>query len=87
MTRTCTLALVGAILISLPGCAGAPANGLAPIRRDPTVISAEELTAQDIIPLSAFDAINRLRPRWLTRRGTTSLAPLPRKRAPARRAR
>jgi hypothetical protein len=77
MARTCGLALVGVILMSLFGCAGAPAatraDGLAPTRRDPTVITREELEAQDIVSLTAFAAIERLRPRWLNARGTTSV--------------
>jgi hypothetical protein len=78
MARTCTLALVGAILISLPGCAGGAAEGVAAegvatARRDPDVITREELAQQSMVSLSAYDAIQRLRPNWLNPRGATSI--------------
>ena len=73
MARTCTLALVGAILIALPGCASGPAEGVATTRRDPDVITRDELAEQSIVSLSAYDAIQRLRPNWLRARGATSI--------------
>jgi hypothetical protein len=74
------LALVGVILLAPAGCASAPeeegfaTERAAPVRRDPAVISREELADQSIVSLSAYDAILRLRPAWLNPRGTASLS-------------
>ena len=67
MTRRSTLALLG--VIALQACGGGLAVG-----RDRAVISREELATDDIATLSAYDAVQRLRPGWLSPRGASSVS-------------
>jgi hypothetical protein len=41
------------------------------VRRDPNVVTAEELA--DLTELSVFDALQRIRPSWVRSRGATSV--------------
>src|SRR5687767_5916678 len=67
-------ALGAASLLLLTACAGVRAT--APTRSS-TVITREELAAGGVAQLMAFDAIQRLRPSWLTARGVASMANSP----------
>ena len=70
MTRSSTIVLIGAVLIAAAGCA----SGATAPTRDRAVISRAELTLDAVASLSAFDAIQRLRPGWLDPRGAASLS-------------
>ncbi|MDE2678241.1 MAG: hypothetical protein OXI76_10065 [Gemmatimonadota bacterium] len=64
-----TLLLLAAagLATSLAACASAGGSSDGGPRRDPNVITAEELV--DFATTNALDAIRRLRPRWLQGRG------------------
>lgn len=62
------LVAVGAIL------ACAPASGTPRAHRSSTILAAEEIRAANVDAGTAYDAISRLRPNWLTR-GTISFDP------------
>lgn len=67
MKRPTTLIFVAAFgLTGLAACASSGSGERGP-RRDPNLITAEELS--DFTTVSALDAIRRLRPRWLQGRG------------------
>lgn len=69
MRRPTTLFFLAAfgLATGLAACASSGASGERGPRRDPNMITAEELT--DYSTVSALDAIRRLRPRWLQGRG------------------
>jgi hypothetical protein len=58
------------IVLALAACAGSGRSGPP---RDPNVITLQELN--EVSDRSAFDAIERLRPRWLTVRGRNGSLP------------
>ena len=60
-------ALVAAVILA--GCSAATQNS--PSRGDPNVLTHEQLTATN--STSVFDALEKLRPEWLTSRGPTSV--------------
>ena len=62
----CVLALV------LGACATAQSGDSGSSRRNPNVITAEEIEAS--MTNTAWDAVRRLRPTWLRSRGTRSLS-------------
>jgi hypothetical protein len=64
------LVAVGAIL------ACAPASSTPRAHRSSTILVAEEIRAANVDAGTAYDAISRLRPNWLTR-GTRSFDPPP----------
>ena len=66
---TLTLVVAFGLATALAACASGGGSG-GP-RRDPNLITAEELA--EYTTLSALDVIRRLRPRWLQSRGTTPL--------------
>lgn len=67
-----TLPLFLALLTGVAGCASGGANGTS--RGSANLITLEELgTVQN---LSAFDAVQRLRPRWIQARGGTDQPPV-----------
>ena len=68
MKRPTTLLFVAAfgLATGLAACASGGSGERGP-RRDPNLITADELT--DFNTVSALDAIRRLRPRWLQGRG------------------
>jgi hypothetical protein len=59
------------LCIVLPACSSAATAGGETVRRDPNVVTAEELA--DLTELSVFDALQRLRPSWVRSRGATSV--------------
>jgi hypothetical protein len=61
------LIAVAAIL----GCAPASGTSGALPARQATLLTAEEMTAANADVATLYDAISRLRPSWLTSRGTT----------------
>ncbi len=64
------LIAVAAIL----GCApasGTSGTSVTPPARSATLLTAEEMTAANVDVGTLYDAISRLRPNWLTSRGTT----------------
>lgn len=65
MRRPTTLFFLAAfgLAMGLAACASSGGSDERGPRRDPNVITAEELT--DFSTVSALDAIRRLRPRWL----------------------
>jgi hypothetical protein len=65
-----------ALVLLAAAVSGATAQSAKP-KRNPNVITEEELHAPDIASLSARDAIMRLRPNWLRERGATSLTNAP----------
>jgi hypothetical protein len=80
MNRTATVLL--ALMITLGGCASGgggdtvQADGTTRVRRNPNVISQQELADASINTLTLYDAITRLRPNWLRQRGATSITGL-----------
>jgi hypothetical protein len=68
--RAALLPILGLVLWSVLGCAGAASGGSPP---NPNLITAEELARPAIETLSVYDAIQRLRPNWLRERGATSV--------------
>ena len=74
MTRTCMLSVFAVLATGLVGvgCSGATAGGAT---RGPAT-SRRVLTAEEIRAVSAtdaFEAVQRLRPEWLRRRGQVSI--------------
>lgn len=67
-TRTMVLAVS---LTAMVGYACASGGSPDATRRSPNLISAEELT--EVATLNAWEAVGRLRPRWLQTRGASSL--------------
>ena len=63
-----TLVVAFGLATALAACASS--GGSAGPRRDPNLITAEELA--EYSTFTALDAIRRLRPRWLQSRGQTS---------------
>ena len=63
-----------ALLLLALGACGGGGGGPAVPGRSPGLISAAELGAESIAPLSLYDAIERLRPTWMRRRAPTGLA-------------
>jgi hypothetical protein len=59
--------LVG--MMAVIGCASTPSNGSAPARRG-NVLSAEEIANAHADINTAYDAVQRLRPNWLTMRSS-----------------
>ena len=55
--------------VFVTACATSGGSG---VRRDPNLITAEEVTTVGSEAMSAYDAVQRLRPRWLTSRGNTT---------------
>ena len=67
------------VLLVVGACAhgsAAPASGPAPTsaHRDPSVITQEELVDPAVSELTAYEAIQRLRPNFLSTRGTQTIA-------------
>ena len=58
------------IVLAIAACASSGRSGL---RRDPNLITLAELNG--VSDRAAYDAIERLRPRWLTQRGRNSGLP------------
>ena len=69
-------ALLLALTLALAACSssGTAEAGTAAPRRNANVITMTELQAPDILSLSLFDVITRLRPTWLRQRGATSIS-------------
>lgn len=68
MNRLSFLKLTSAILPAAAlGACGTTGTSAGAARRDPNLITAEELA--DLQTVTALDAIRRLRPRWLQPRG------------------
>ena len=67
----CLLTTVAACASSgaAPASAGPAGSATAPARRDPDVITREELADPSLTSLNAYDAIRTLRPRFLSTRG------------------
>ena len=65
---TLTLVVAFGLATALAACSSG--GGSSGPRRDPNLITAEELA--EYSTLTALDAIRRLRPRWLQSRGQTS---------------
>ena len=65
-----TLSFIIAFGLATAVAACSSTGGTAGPRRDPNLITAEELT--EYATLSALDVVRRLRPRWLTGRGQGS---------------
>jgi hypothetical protein len=67
----CLLTAVAACASSgaAPATAGPAASATAPARRDPNIITQEELADPSLISLNAYDAIRTLRPLFLRTRG------------------
>ncbi|HXV85218.1 MAG TPA: hypothetical protein VD793_00890 [Gemmatimonadales bacterium] len=69
----CSTALTATALVML-GCASSGgAAGGDPTGRGSSVLTAEMLAAQPVTNL--YDAVQRLRPRWMLERGTSTLSP------------
>lgn len=68
----CVLMVVGAC----GGGSAAPASAPAPssLHRDPSVITQDELVDPAVSELTAYEAIQRLRPNFLSTRGTQTIA-------------
>ncbi len=66
------LALVLALTMSLGACASAGGTGGATPRRNPDLITADEIAAAHV--LTALDAVRSLRPRFLMPQGGTTRA-------------
>ena len=62
--------LVGAAIL---GCASPGTSGTSKPSRDRNLLTAQEIAAANADASSAYDAVARLRPIWLTRHGTTSI--------------
>jgi hypothetical protein len=62
--------LIGAAIL---GCASAGTSGTSTAPRNRNLLTAEEIAAANADASSAYDAIARLRPIWLTRHGATSI--------------
>ena len=58
------------ILLAVAACAGSGRSGP---RRDPNVITLQEMNG--VSDRSAYDALERLRPQWLTQRGRSAALP------------
>ena len=58
------------LTLALTGCASGSASGGQ--RRNPDLITSEELRQTDSEGLSAFQAVQRMRPQWLRGRGVGS---------------
>ena len=69
MTRRALLQLCMAALLAVPGLAGC-ASGSA-VRRDPNLLTREEI--ETITVSNLYEAVDRLRPRWLEVRGVRSV--------------
>lgn len=67
--RLSMLVVASGVLAALPACASGGASGDASASRN--VITAEQLS--DMPQGSAYDAVQRLRPRWLQGRGISSV--------------
>lgn len=67
-----TVFLLAALPLAWACASGGGQTGQASPRRDPNVITAEELATTSASNL--FDAIRQLRPRWLDRAGPTTLS-------------
>ncbi len=65
-----TLSFIIAFGLAMAVAACSSTGGTSGPRRDPNLITAEELT--EYATLSALDVVRRLRPRWLTGRGQGS---------------
>jgi hypothetical protein len=66
----------GALLLAAMACAGAPANdpgAAVGTGRNADVITAAELADAAIVSGNAYEAVQRLRPRFLIARGTMSV--------------
>jgi hypothetical protein len=74
MTRSAAVVSTLLLALHVGACASGSAGGEPRTRRNPNVISAEELTAPSITSLTLMDAIQRLRPTWLRQRGATSIS-------------
>lgn len=61
-----------ALVIGLTGCASAGGGGTSGPRSSPTRLVLEDLQDEAVMQLDAYQAIQRLRPRWLQTRGTTN---------------
>jgi len=68
------LIAVAAILACAPAGGTSGSSGTSPASRSSTLLGAEEIRAANTDAGTAYDAISRLRPNWLTR-GTTSYDP------------
>src|SRR5687768_3592567 len=69
--RGMLLALV--LSLTASACGGGAAGGATAARRNSSVITTAELEETGIAALNVYDAIQRLRPNWLTARGATSV--------------
>jgi hypothetical protein len=68
--RTVILTLVG--VAALSGCASS-GEGRTREARDPNLLTEEQI--QDVRATNAYEVVQRLRNRWLQRRGSTQLSP------------
>ena len=66
--RHLCLVAVAAIL----GCAPASTSGTSPVPRSRTVLTDEEIVAANADAATAYDAVARLRPTWLSTHGVSS---------------
>ncbi len=57
--------------VLLGGCASGGGSSSSDVRKDPNLISQEELETQPVG--TAYDAVRHLRPMWLRSRGTLSV--------------
>jgi hypothetical protein len=70
--RTLRLSLLAAAALALALACGSPApRGARPLPRDGNILRADEIAAAEVA--TAYDAIMRLRPRFLMGRGPTSI--------------
>jgi hypothetical protein len=80
MNRCAVFVLSLVLAIHVSACAGSAGGeasadaGAARVRRNPNVLTAEELSEPSIISLTLMDAIQRLRPNWVRARGATSIS-------------
>ena len=63
--------LIGAVILACAPAGGT--SGTSSTSRDRNLLTAQEIAAANADASSAYDAVARLRPIWLTRHGTTSI--------------